>query len=128
MQTSAALVVGTEVVLKASDTPLFDEGTLVPTQDHLAFLVERVESDRVLVLSRDKSVRGWLVPSQVVPLAHARIDHFTQALANDPRNTDLLWMRGRVYAYQDEHECGWLTSTWQFVSSPTKPGSMSHAP
>ncbi len=103
-QTSAALAVGTEVVLKASDTPLFDEGTLVPTQDHLAFLVERVESDRVLVVSRDKSVRGWLVPAQVVPLAHA-IDHFTQALANDPRNTDLLWMRGRVYSYQNDHEC-----------------------
>jgi tetratricopeptide (TPR) repeat protein len=102
-QLNPGLAVGSEVVLEASDTPLFDEGTLVPTQDHLAFLVERVESDRVLVVSRDKSVRGWLVPAQVVPLAHA-IDHFTQALVNDPRNTDLLWMRGRVYSYQNDHE------------------------
>jgi tetratricopeptide (TPR) repeat protein len=93
--TPSGLVVGTEVVLKVSDTPLFDQGRLISNQDNLAFLIERVEEDRVLVASRDNSVRGWLIHEQVVPLDQA-IGYFTRALDNDPRNTDHLWQRGRI--------------------------------
>lgn len=101
--TQSGLVVGTEVVLKVSDTPLFDQGRLIPSQDNLAFLIEQVEEGRVLVVSRDKSVRGWVIHEHVVPLDQA-IDYFTRALDNDPRNSDHLWQRGRICFYVNDDE------------------------
>jgi tetratricopeptide (TPR) repeat protein len=102
-QSGSGLEVGVEVVLKVSDTPLFDQGRMIPSQDNLTFLIERIEEDRILVVSRDKSIRGWLIREQIVPLGQA-IASLTEALVNDPRNTDLLWQRGRTYFYVGEDD------------------------
>ncbi len=92
VESTAALPAGTEVVLKSSATPLFDVGHWVPSADQFSFLVERVQDDRVKVVSRDKTIQGWLRREQVVPL-DAAIDYFSQVLAWDRRNTDAYWMR-----------------------------------
>ncbi len=64
----------------------------IPNADQLSFLVERVQDDRVKVVSRDKTIQGWLLREQVVPLDEA-IDYFGQVLVRDRRNTDAYWMR-----------------------------------
>ncbi|MGO9914166.1 MAG: tetratricopeptide repeat protein [Isosphaeraceae bacterium] len=101
VESTAALPAGTEVVLKSSATPLFDVGHWVPSADQLSFLVERVQDDKVKVVSRDKTIQGWLRREQVVPL-DAAIDYFGQVLAWDRRNTDAYWMRARLWLYHGD--------------------------
>jgi tetratricopeptide (TPR) repeat protein len=95
------VAVGSEVVLKTPGTPLYDVGHWVPSQDHLTFVVERAQGDRLLVVSRDKTVRGWLPEEQVVPLDDAD-DYFTQVLERDRRNIDAYWMRARLRLYRND--------------------------
>ncbi len=98
---TASLTTGSEVVLKSSATPLLDVGHWIPSADQLSFLVERVQDDRVKVVSRDKTIQGWLLREQVVPLDEA-IDYFGQVLVRDRRNTDAYWMRARLWLYHGD--------------------------
>ena len=50
---------GSEVVLKVPELPLFDQGNAISGKDHLTFTVERAEAGRLLLVSRDNSIRGW---------------------------------------------------------------------
>ena len=97
------LSVGTEVVLKFSGTPLFDQGRQISSMDHLTFLVERLEQDRILVVSRDKSVRGWVFRDQIIPLERAE-EHFSRVVANDPRDAEAFWIHARILYYRNDVE------------------------
>ena len=81
---SSKLIVGTQVVLTMSETFLHDQGRPISSQDQLIFVVERIEPDRIAVVSLDNSVRGWVGRDQVVSLDQADA-HFSQVVANDPR-------------------------------------------
>jgi len=98
-----SLVPGAEVVLKSADYPLYDQGRAISGQDHLTFVVERNEQGRILVVSRDKIIRGWLHADQVVPLDQAN-DFFSMVANNDSGNADVYWMRGRLWFYQHDDE------------------------
>ncbi len=88
---------GTEVVFKESDTALLTGDWLAPGQDYLSFVIESVQGERLLLVSHDKSRRGWVRRDQVIPYEQA-IDYFTQEIARSPHNDDAYWMRGRVWA------------------------------
>ncbi len=96
---SSRLIVGTEVVLTMSETFLHDQGRPISSQDQLIFLVERIEPERIQVVSRDKRIRGWLGRDQVVPLEQAGA-HFSQVVANDPRDADAVWIHARLLYYR----------------------------
>ena len=100
---ASALAVGAEVVLKLSGTPIFDHGRQVSSQDNLTFFVEVVDKDRILVVSRDKSVRGWVFSDQIVPLERAD-EHFNRVVANDPRDAEAFWIHARLQYYRDDLE------------------------
>jgi tetratricopeptide (TPR) repeat protein len=100
-QAGSALTAGVEVVLKSSGTPLSDAGRLVPSQDRLTFVIERVQGDLILLASSDQTVRGWLHPDNVVPLDKA-VGYFAEAIAGDRRNAELYWTRGRLLHYLNE--------------------------
>ncbi len=90
-------------MLVVSGTPLIDDGRYVSSQDHFLFVVEIVEADRLKVRSRDKTIRGWLLRDQVVPieLADARFDQMT---ANDPRDAEAFWNHARLLLYRNDLE------------------------
>jgi tetratricopeptide (TPR) repeat protein len=92
---------GMEVILKSTEVPLADAGRLVSSQDRLTFLIERIERDRVLVVSTDKVVRGWIHPDHVVPLENA-VRFLSTVIASDRRNAEPHWMRGRLLYYLNE--------------------------
>jgi tetratricopeptide (TPR) repeat protein len=94
---------GTEVVLKDPETPIRDREWLTTNRDHLTFVIEHVEGERLLVASRDKRLCGWLRRDQVVALESA-IDYFTREIDRIPHHADAYWMRGRVWAYRAEDE------------------------
>ncbi len=94
---------GTVVVLKDSETPLRDREWLATSRDHLTFVIEHVEGERLLVASRDQSQGGWLRRDQVVALDEA-IDYFTREIDRIPHHADAYWMRGRVWAYRAEDD------------------------
>ena len=95
--------VGAEVVLKLSGTPIFHRNRQVSSQDNLTFFVEGVESDRIQVVSRDKSVRGWVFSDQIVTLD--RVDeHFNRVVANDLRDTEAFWIHARLQYYRNDSE------------------------
>ena len=50
--------IGTEVILKISGTPLFAQGRQVSCNDHLVLVVDKVEGDRVEVVSPDHERAG----------------------------------------------------------------------
>jgi tetratricopeptide (TPR) repeat protein len=95
--------VGAEVVLKMFDTLLFDGGRQVSNQNQLVFLVERIEPDRIQVVSRDKSVRGWLARDQIVPLERA-YEHLNRVVANDPQDAEAFWIHARILHYRNDAE------------------------
>ena len=97
------LRVGAEVVLKMSDTRLFDEGRQVSSRNHLVFQVERIEPDRIQVVSRDNSVRGWLLRDQIVPLEQAD-EHLGRVVANDPQDAEAFWIHARILYYRNDAE------------------------
>jgi tetratricopeptide (TPR) repeat protein len=95
------IAVGTAVVLKTPGTPIFDTGRQVPSDNDLFFTVAEIENDRLLVTSRDGKRRGWVFREQAVSLETAA-DYFADALANDHRDVDALWMRARLLLYRNE--------------------------
>ena len=120
------IAVGTAVVLKTPGTPIFDSGRQVPSDNDLFFTVEETENDRLLVTSRDGKRRGWVFREQAVPLETAA-DYFADALANDHRDVDALWMRRgcSFTATSSTWRCPILTR--RFASSPIRPGCTSLA-
>jgi tetratricopeptide (TPR) repeat protein len=97
------LAIGTEVVLASSDALISEGGHSVSGQDQLIFLVELVDARRVRIVSRDKSVRGWVDQSQLVAIDQAD-KHFDRIVANDPRDADAFWIHARVLHYQRDFE------------------------
>jgi tetratricopeptide (TPR) repeat protein len=100
-QAGASLAPGVEVILKSSEVPLSDAGRLISSQGHLTFVIERNEPDRLLIVSSDKTVRGWLHPDHVVPLDLA-VRYLGDVIANDRRNADAYWTRGRLLYYLNQ--------------------------
>ncbi len=94
---------GTEVVLKDPNTPIRDREWLALSGDHLIFLIESVQGERLLVASRDKTQGGWLRRDQVLDLESA-VNYFTREIERIPHHADAYWMRGRVWAYRAEDE------------------------
>jgi tetratricopeptide (TPR) repeat protein len=94
---------GSEVVLKLPELPIFDEGRVLSVDDHLTFTVDRSESRRLLLVSRDKRTTGWAYEDQVVPLSEAK-EYFDQIFLNDIRNKETLWVLGRLCAYQNDDD------------------------
>ncbi len=98
VESTGALTPGTEAVLKSSATPLLDVGHWITSADQLSFVVERAREDRVMLVSCDKTIQGWVQREQVVRLDEA-ISYFSQALERDRRNTNAYWMRARLWLY-----------------------------
>src|SRR5262249_13778763 len=65
----------------------------------LTFTVERSESGRLLLVSRDDQMHCSVFSDEVVPLSEAK-DYFDQVVLNDLRNPEALWVLGRLCAYQ----------------------------
>ena len=63
---------GTEVVFKESDTALIAGDWLAPSQDHLSFVIESVQGERLLLASHDKSRRGWVRRAHAASCCWAR--------------------------------------------------------
>ena len=99
-QAGPGIAVGSFVVLKVWDTPLDDDGRLVPSGYHVRFVVERVEGSRVLVASHIVGRRGWVHVDQVVPQDQA-IAYFDGEIARDPRNANAYGLRGRLRLFSD---------------------------
>jgi tetratricopeptide (TPR) repeat protein len=100
---ASGLRVGSEVVLKLSGTPLFDQNRQVSSEDNLTFFVERLDQDRIQVVSRDKGVRGWVFSDQIIPLEQAD-EHFDRIVANDPRDAEAFWIHARLLFYRNDGE------------------------
>jgi tetratricopeptide (TPR) repeat protein len=100
---ASTLRVGAEVVLKLSGTPIFHRSRQVSSQDNLTFFVEGVESDRIQVVSRDKSVQGWVFSDQIIALERAD-EHFNRVVANDPRDAEAIWIHARIQYYRNDSE------------------------
>jgi tetratricopeptide (TPR) repeat protein len=94
---------GAEVVLKLSASPLHDRSWLIACPEHLSFLIEVVEGDRLLVASHDKNRRGWVRRDQVVPLEQS-IAYFSRELARSPHDGDAYWTRGRLREIRGEDD------------------------
>ena len=93
---------GSEVVLKVPELPLFDQGNAISGEDHLTFKVERSESGRLLLVSRDNKIRGWAYTDEVVPLEEAT-QYFDRVVLNDRLNLDAYWVLGRLWLYQNDN-------------------------
>ena len=100
---ATALRVGAEVVLKMSGTPIYHEGRQISSQDNLTFLAEGVENDRIQVVSRDKTVRGWVFSDQIVALERAD-EHFNRVVAKDPQDAEAFWIHARLLYYRNDSE------------------------
>ena len=98
----SAVCAGSLVVLKLPELPLFDEARAISAQDQLTLTVERAESGRLLLASRDKLIRGWIYDDEVVPLDLA-IDYFSQALIRDRSNLEDYWVLGRLWSYRNDN-------------------------
>jgi tetratricopeptide (TPR) repeat protein len=94
---------GSEVVLKVPELPLFDDVRVISGEEHLTFTVERAESGRLLLVSRDNTVRGWVFTEQIVPFEQAT-DYFDHVLLNDKQNLDAYWVLGRLWLYQNDND------------------------
>ena len=93
---------GSEVVLKVPELPIFDQqGQALSCEDHLTFTVEQSESGRLLLGSRDKSIRGWAYDDEVVALEQAT-DYFDQVVVFDKFNLDAYWVLGRLWFYKND--------------------------
>jgi tetratricopeptide (TPR) repeat protein len=91
-----ALAVGSHVVLKSFRIALDDDGKHVPAWGQTYFWIDRMEGERVRVLSQDKSKRGWVPRDQVVPAGQA-IDFFTGLITKDPNDFDALLSRSQLW-------------------------------
>ena len=99
---AARLAPGSLVVLKLPELPLFDEARAISAEDQLTLTVERAESGRLLLASRDKLIRGWIYDDEVVPLDGA-IDYFSQALIRERSNPEDYWVLGRLWSYRNDN-------------------------
>jgi tetratricopeptide (TPR) repeat protein len=102
-QAKPVLVVGSQVVLKASDTPLDDNGKAVSIQDNLRIWIEKIDGERVFLVVSDVMKSGWVRSDQVVPRDQA-MDYFDGAIATNPHNADAFWLRGRLWFDRDDDD------------------------
>src|SRR5262249_45775178 len=87
---SERFAAGSEVLLKLPGLPVFDQGRVIADEDDLTFTVERSESGRLLLVSRDDQMHCSVFSDEVVPLSEAK-DYFDQVVLNDLRNPEALW-------------------------------------
>jgi tetratricopeptide (TPR) repeat protein len=85
------------------ELPLFDEGNFISAEDHLTFTVERSEAGRLLLVSRDNRMRGWVYPEEVVSLDQATA-YFDQVVLADKQSLDAYWVLGRLWLYQGDND------------------------
>ncbi len=64
---NSVLVVGSQVVLKASDTPLDDNGKAVRVQDNLRIWIEKIDGERLFLVVSDVFKSGWVRSDQGCP-------------------------------------------------------------
>jgi len=84
----ASLNAGAEVVLKSSATPLFDVGHWVPSADQLSFLVERLQDDRIRVVSRRADLDQALRRDSINPTGQAvRVSYRPAQEEGDPEKS-----------------------------------------
>jgi tetratricopeptide (TPR) repeat protein len=95
------LAAGMEVVLKSPTLFPLDLAAGRAGGDDLVYVVERSESGRLLLASRDRQTRGWLLCERVVPFAEAA-EYFAGVLRNEPRDVEAHWMRARLLACRDD--------------------------
>ena len=100
---ATALRVGAEVVLKMSGTPIYNQSRQISSQDNLTFFVEGVENDRIQVISRDKTVRGWVFSDQIIALERAD-EHFNRVVAKNPQDAEAFWIHARLLYYRNDSE------------------------
>ena len=94
---------GSEVVLKVPELPIFDQGRVISGEDHLTFTVEQSDSGRLLLVSRDKAIRGWAFDDEVVSLERAN-DYFDQVVLYDKFNLEAYWVLGRLWFYKNDDD------------------------
>lgn len=96
------ITVGTLVVLKAPDLRVraVGDGRPAPIDRGTGLRVERGDGTYLMVSSPDGR-HGWVGGAQVIALDRA-LEHFEQAIAQDPKNADAYRMRGRLRAARGE--------------------------
>jgi hypothetical protein len=94
-QSGPGLAVGSFVILKYWNTPLNQDGRIVPLGRYFVLIVDRIDGDRVSVASPDGSKLGSVGADQLL-LRDQAIDYFDREIAKDPRNADAYWMRARL--------------------------------
>jgi tetratricopeptide (TPR) repeat protein len=102
-QATPELAVGSQVVLKASDTALDDNGTAVRIQDNLRTWIEQIDGDRLLLVVSDVFKTGWIRSDQVVPYDSA-MGYFDAEIAKNPRNADAHWLRARLWSDRNDDD------------------------
>jgi tetratricopeptide (TPR) repeat protein len=100
---SERFAAGSEVLLKLPGLPVFDDGRVIADEDDLTFFVERSESGRLMLVSRDEKVHCTVFSDEVVPLSEAK-SYFDRVALNDLRNPEALWVLGRLCAYQNNDD------------------------
>ena len=91
-QAEHELKVGSQVVLKASDTPLDNNGKPISIQDNLRTWIHKIDGEQLLLIVSDVMKMGWVRRDQVVPWDKA-MDYFDGEIAKNPRNADAFWSR-----------------------------------
>ena len=95
------LVAGAVVVILDPHAMLLDGQNQSPAGETLLFWIEKVDGDRLRVISLDGKKRGWISGTHVVTFAKALEPLGTMIQAN-PTNARVRFARGRIYVVREE--------------------------
>jgi len=102
-QAEPELKVGSQVVLKASGTPLDDNGKALSIQDNLWTWVQKIDGDKVLLSVSDIGRTGTIRRDQVVAWDMA-MGYFDGEIAKNPKNADAYWLRARLWLARNDFD------------------------